>query len=76
MAALVLADPPSLREQSPESSCGGSCFWMLGRVAYCTTLLRWRPGTVRGFDSLSIRSPWLAVKSHFFAIGFPYGGLG
>ena len=54
-----------LWERSSGSSYGGSCFWMLGRVAYCTTLLRWRPGTVRGFDSLSIRSPWLAVKSHF-----------
>lgn len=54
-----------LWERSSESSCGGSCFWMLGRVAYCTTSLRWRPGAVRGFDSLSIRAPWLAVKSHF-----------
>lgn len=30
------------------SRCGGSWFWMLGGVAYCATLLRWRPGTVRG----------------------------
>lgn len=52
------------------SRCGGSCFWMLGRVAYCTTSLRWRPGTVRGFDSLSIRAPWLAVKSHFLPLDF------
>ena len=69
MAALVLADPPSLREQSPES-LRRLLFWMLGRVAYCTILLRWRLGTVRGFDSLSIRAPWLAVKSHFLPLDF------
>ena len=58
------------------SRCGGSCFWMLGRVAYCATLLRWRPGTVRGVRLPQHPCAVAGGKKPFFAIGFPFGGLG
>lgn len=64
MAALVLADPPSLREQSPESLRRLLLLdaWQSGLLHH---LAKVATGNGPGFDSLSIRAPWLAVKSHF-----------
>ena len=65
VAALVLADPPSLREQSPESLRRLLLLdaWQSGLLHHLAKVAI--PRGVRGFDSLSIRAPWLAVKSHF-----------
>lgn len=64
VAALVLADPPSLREQSPESLRRLLLLdaWQSGLLHHLAKVAI--PRGVRGFDSLSIRAPWLAVKSH------------
>ena len=65
MAALVLADPPNLRDQSPESLRRLLLLdaWQSGLLHH---LAKVATGNGPGFDSLSIRAPWLAVKSHFF----------
>ena len=64
VAALVLADPPSLREQSPEPLRRLLLLdaWQSGLLHHLAKVAI--PRGVRGFDSLSIRAPWLAVKSH------------
>lgn len=70
MAALVLADPPSLREQSPESPWRLLLLdaWQSGLLHHLAKVATGNgPG---GFDSLSIRAPWLAVKSHFLPLDF------
>lgn len=70
VAALVLADPPSLREQSPESPWRLLLLdaWQSGLLHHLAKVATGNgPG---GFDSLSIRAPWLAVKSHFLPLDF------
>lgn len=75
MAALVLADPPSLREQSPES------LWRLLLLdAWQSGLLHHLAKVATGNGS-GVRLPQhpravAGGKKPFFAIGFPFGGLG
>ena len=75
VAALVLADPPSLREQSPESP------WRL------LLLDAWQSGLLHHLAKVATgNGPGGRLPQHpravaggkkpFFAIGFPYGGLG
>lgn len=75
VAALVLADPPSLREQSPESP------WRL------LLLDAWQSGLLHHLAKVATgNGPGVRLPQHpravaggkkpFFAIGFPYGGLG
>ena len=75
VAALVLADPPSLREQSPES------LWRL------LLLDAWQSGLLHHLDKVATgNGPGVRLPQHpravaggkkpFFAIGFPFGGLG
>lgn len=74
-AALVLADPPSLREQSPE---------LLRRLLL---LDAWQSGLLHHLAKVATgNGPGVRLPQHpravaggkkpFFAIGFPYGGLG
>ena len=75
VTVLVLADPPSLREQSPES---------LRRLLL---LDAWQSGLLHHLAKVATgNGPGVRLPQHphavaggkkpFFAIGFPYGGLG
>lgn len=75
VAALVSADPPSLREQSPESLRR-----LLLLDAWQSGLLHHLAKVATGNGS-GVRLPQhpravAGGKKPFFAIGFPYGGLG
>ena len=75
VAALVLADPPSLREQSPESPWRLLLLdaWQSGLLHYLAKV-----ATGNGPGARLPQHPCAVAggKKPFFAIGFPFGGLG